>query len=222
MKFVSRAEWGAAYPQGNGPIPGPVLGVTCHWEGPHMGAFGHDRCALKVRTIERFHATVRGWAGIAYNLVVCPHGYVFEGRGAGIRSAANGTSSIGGNDQWYAVCYLGGVGDGFTAEGRAGFADAITYLRQHGAGLQVNGHRDHHSTECPGDEIYVWAHGPHPAPVKENPNMALLADLDAARRKHGASRIKAARVLLRAIRAARGPIAATRIRAALAAVKGMK
>lgn len=221
MKFVPRAEWGAAYAQGNGPIPGPVLGVTCHWEGPHMGDFAHDRCAAKLRVIERFHATVRGWAGIAYNLVACPHGYVFEGRGAGIRSAANGTSSIGGNDQWYAVCYLGGVDDGFTAEGRAGFADAITYLRQHGAGHQVNGHRDHHPTECPGAEIYAWAHGPHPDPVEENPDMALLADLDAARRKHGATRLKAVRVLLRAVRAKAGPVRAGRISTALAALKGM-
>ena len=114
MKFVSRAQWGAQYAKGSGAIAGPVRGVTLHWEGPKMGAFSHDKCAGKVRTIERFHAVTRGWAGIAYNLLVCPHGYVFEGRGAGVRSAANGTSNIGGNDQWYAVCYLGGQGDGFT------------------------------------------------------------------------------------------------------------
>ena len=156
MDYVSRAQWGAAYAQGSGSIAGPVLGVTLHWEGPHMGDFGHDQCARKVKSIERFHAVYKDWSGIAYNLLVCPHGSVYEGRGAGVRSAANGTSNIGGNDQWYAVCYLGGQGDGFTDAGKQGMSDAIAYLRDKGAGQRVNGHRDHHATECPGAEIYDW------------------------------------------------------------------
>ena len=74
-----------------------------------------------------------------------------------MRSAANGTSSIGGNDQWYAVCYLSGQGDPFTAAGKAGIVDAVNWLREKGgAGSFVNGHRDHHPTECPGDVIYGW------------------------------------------------------------------
>lgn len=156
MKFVSRREWGARYAQGSGSIPGPIYGVTLHWEGPHMGDWPHSQCARKVKTIERFHAVTRGWSGIAYTAVVCPHGYVFEGRGVGVRSAANGTSNIGGNDHWYAVCYLGGEGDGLTAAGKQGYADAIAWLRNNGAGHKVNGHRDHHPTECPGDQIYHW------------------------------------------------------------------
>lgn len=156
MTFVTRAEWGAQYAQGSSRIPGPVYGVTLHWEGPHMGTWPHADCAAKVRVIERYHAVSKGWAGIAYTLVVCPHGDVFEGRGVGIRSAANGTSNIGGNDQWYAVCYLGGQGDGFTDAGKQGMRDAVTYLRSKGAGNAVNGHRDHHATECPGQEIYDW------------------------------------------------------------------
>jgi hypothetical protein len=156
VTFVTRAEWGAQYAQGSSRIPGPVYGVTLHWEGPHMGTWPHADCAAKVRVIERFHAVTRGWAGIAYTLVVCPHGDVFEGRGVGIRSAANGESAIGGNDHWYAVCYLGGQGDGFTKAGRAGVVEAVRYLRKHGAGAKVNGHRDHHPTECPGDTIYRW------------------------------------------------------------------
>ena len=81
---------------------------------------------------------------------------MFEGRGAGVRSAANGTSSIGGNDHWYAVCYLSGQGDLLTDAGKAGLIDAVQYLRNAGAGEKVNGHRDHHPTECPGDAIYQW------------------------------------------------------------------
>jgi hypothetical protein len=56
---------------------------------------------------------------------------------------------------------------------------------------------------------------------REAPDMALLADLDAARKKHDASRLKAVRVLLRAVRDNAGPIRASRITTALAALKGM-
>lgn len=75
------------------------------------------------------------------------------------------------------------------------------------------------------DGVRAWS-PPPPPPIspasKEDPNMALLADLDAARRKHGATRLRAARVLLRAVRAKAGPIRASRINTALAALKGMK
>ncbi len=158
MQFVSSAEWGANQSKDatrdSHPI-GTTLGVTLHWEGPHMGPFDHSDCAAKVRGIERFHEYGRGWGDIAYNLLVCPHGYVYEGRGAGVRSAANGDTQT--NADWYAVCYLGGEGDGFTAAGKHGMVDAVHYLRKHGnAGPRVNGHRDHKSTSCPGDAIYRW------------------------------------------------------------------
>lgn len=70
-------------------------------------------------------------------------------------------------------------------------------------------------------EGLTWVHQQR---QKGTADMALLADLDAARRKHDASRLKAVRVLLRAVRdaAVHRPIRAARVRAALAAIKGMK
>ena len=189
MKFVSRAAWGAR-PRGattsTHPI-GSTRGVTLHWEGPHMGSFPHGQCASKVRSIEAFHRNTRGWADIAYNAIVCPHGYVFEGRGAGVKSAANGNAST--NDDWYAVCYLGGERDPFTTEGKQGMHDAVQWLRARGgAGPAVNGHRDHKSTACPGDVIYGWLRSHDfgstggtgrttPAPKKEEDDMSWSEDL---------------------------------------------
>ena len=177
MKLIPRLVWGARYAKGTTAI-GATKGVTLHWEGPRMGTFGHDRCAEKVRGIERFHSVDRGWSGIAYNFVVCPHGYVFEGRGIGVRSAANGNTQT--NADWYAVCYLGGEGDGFTDDGKQGMADAVRYLRANGAGRAVNGHRDHEATACPGDEIYRWLRSTNfdaaPAPTTEEDD--LMASLD--------------------------------------------
>lgn len=57
--------------------------------------------------------------------------------------------------------------------------------------------------------------------VKGNPDMALLADLETVRKRHGVTRIHAARVLLRAARNVAGPIRASRLTAALTAIKGM-
>jgi len=59
--------------------------------------------------------------------------------------------------------------------------------------------------------------------TKETTDMALLADLDAARKKHDATRLKAIRVLLRAVRdtPGAGPVRRSRITTALAALKGM-
>lgn len=136
---------------------GSTLGITAHWEGPTMGRFEHSQCAGKVRGIQAFHRDKRGWADIAYNAIVCPHGYVFEGRGPGVKSAANGNALD--NDDWYAVCYLGGERDGFTDAGKEGFLTAFGWLaREGGAGPRRNGHRDHKATACPGDEIYRWVH----------------------------------------------------------------
>lgn len=157
-KFVTKEAWGSTLGRQATPRTHPIgqtFGVTLHWEGPHMGSFPHSACDDKVRSIERFHEQTRGWADLAYNAVVCPHGYVFEGRGVNTQSAANGNSDD--NDDWYAVCYLGGERDPFTDAAKAAFIEAVQWLRSDGnAGSRVNGHRDHKSTECPGDVIYRW------------------------------------------------------------------
>ena len=154
MNLVTRAQWGAR-PRKGTPTPLRPTGATAHWEGPHMGTFPHDTCPAKVRGIQAFHMDSRGWSDIAYNAIVCPHGYVFEGRGPGVRSAANGTDP--GNDADVAVCYLGGEGDPFTPEGATAMADAMHWLSPGG---QRHAHRDWKPTACPGDTITAWAHSP--------------------------------------------------------------
>jgi hypothetical protein len=118
-----------------------------------MGSFPHASCPSKVRGIQAFHMDARGWVDVAYSAIVCPHGYVFEGRWAGVRTAANGTNP--GNAAAYAVCLLMGEGDPVTAEALAAVIDAVEWLdRQAGAGPGVNGHRDWKPTACPGDPAY--------------------------------------------------------------------
>lgn len=179
VKLITRTEWGARAPRSVSSID-PSFGTTCHWEGPHMGAFPHASCATKVQVIQDFHMDTRGWVDIAYTGLVCPHGFVFQGRWLGRRTAANGTTD--GNDSAYALCYLGGEGDGFTEAGRVAMRAGLDWLDSHGASSGRNGHRDWKSTACPGDEIYRWVHGGQAAGVIEEDDMFDDEDRDRAKR----------------------------------------
>ena len=159
MRFVTRAEWAARtadvndYPGGFG-----WRGVAMHYEGESSLAIDHSRCAARMRSVQNFHMDVRGWGDIAYNLAVCLHGYVFEGRGKDVRSASQGTTET--NHDYYGIlCFLGAASWAPyayrpTADMVEGIKDAIAYLRRYGAGSEIIGHRDVRSTSCPGEPLY--------------------------------------------------------------------
>ena len=153
MNRVPRAEWGAKPPRSVTSLT-PAVGTTVPYEGPRMGEFPHSSCATKVRGIQAFHmGPSRGWTDIAYTAIVCPHGYVYECRWVGVRTAANGTND--GNSSAYAVCLLLGEGDPIPDAALAALVDVIDFLDLHGgAGPGVNGHRDWKATACPGDPAY--------------------------------------------------------------------
>ncbi|WP_165986339.1 peptidoglycan-binding domain-containing protein [Streptomyces sp. YIM 98790] len=154
--FVTRAQWGARAPRSRSTDITPQYGgVTVHHvDAVRVARSRHSDCAGQVRGIQNYHMDSNGWADIAYSHLTCVHGYVFEGRGEGYRTAANGTTS--GNQNWYAVCGLTGGTSGNYDTITSGLIDAfhlaITRLRERGgAAAAVNGHRDHKSTACPGN-----------------------------------------------------------------------
>lgn len=153
--FVSRAEWGARAPRSRSTNITPQYGgVTVHYvDGVPVARSNHADCAGQVRGIQNYHMDSHGWADIAYTYLTCVHGYVFEGRGPGYRTAANGTSS--GNQNWYAVCGLVGGAPGTYDPVTSGLIDAfhwsISTLRSVGdAADGINRHMDHKATACPG------------------------------------------------------------------------
>lgn len=150
MRLVTRAEWGA-HPAASRSVIGKTDGVALHWNGPRLPLADHALCAAAVRRIQAFHMSTRKWADIAYTALVCPHGWVYEGRGVGTRTAANGTDE--GNRHFYAVCYLGGEGDPLTSEAKSAIRDAVWWLQTTGAGSEVRSHSDFKATTCPGDEL---------------------------------------------------------------------
>lgn len=154
MRTVSRSEWGARPVSGLTPIAGPIKGVAIH-HGASATPTNHGDCAAIVRAYQNLHMDTHGWSDIAYNHLVCPHGYVYVGRGFGKRSAAQGTDA--GNDQYHAICFIG-TGDPLPpAAGLSGLRDIIAaYQNKYPGATDVRPHSDFHSTACPGNALRNW------------------------------------------------------------------
>jgi len=174
MKWVSRAELG--WPASAAPDQLTALGVKIHYEGSPVSNDTHAECVAEVKAIRKSHLanTAEGYSDIAYNLLVCKHGYVFEGRGKRKRTGANGNQDL--NRAHYAVCaLLGSSGDVTpTPEMIEGLKDAIAYMRTYGAGKEIKGHRDGYATACPGEPLYALVKGGKlepgvPVPPKPRP-----------------------------------------------------
>jgi hypothetical protein len=167
--FHSRAAWGARPPRSRTSIRSPE-GTTLHYGGPSpwtgvdrsswarfVATADHARCPTIMRAYQRFHLDTRGWADFAYSSGDCPHGHRYEGRGPGIRTAAQGTTA--GNDRSYAVCLLIGDGDPITDPAKFAALDEGRRL----ARLRW-GHRHWKVTLCPGAPAFAWVTAGFPAP----------------------------------------------------------
>lgn len=178
--LITRSAWGARAPKNTTPmVASEQRGTAIHYSAAESDRVAiHDDCARRVRSIQAFHMDGRGWADIAYNWLVCHHGYRFAGRGLGVRSAAQGTDA--GNDGYHAVCFLGfdvaGRAD-VTDEAKQAIRDCIVSVRaEYKQATGVRPHSWFHSTACPGDELRAWitAGVPVPAPAPED----VMATLD--------------------------------------------
>ncbi|MYW48893.1 peptidoglycan-binding protein [Streptomyces sp. SID161] len=164
MKLVARAQWGARPSRYALAYIAGTQGVKIHYEGAYVpkslaAPDAHSACAGHMRDIQASHLanTKENYSDIAYNAVVCPHGYVFEGRGIHRKTGANGNQPLNAKD--YAVCAMVGSSGLVqpTADQLDGLADAIEWFREDGAaGREVLGHRDGYATACPGEPLYAW------------------------------------------------------------------
>lgn len=166
MKLVTRSAWGARPSKYTLAYIGSTRGVKVHYEGTYVpkslaNPDQHSKCDDRMRDIQASHLanTQENYSDIAYNYVVCPHGYVYEGRGYHKKTGANGTAAL--NAQDYAVCAMvGSSGLVYPTDAQLnGIVDAIELLRDKGdAGNWVGGHRDGYATACPGEPLYKWVH----------------------------------------------------------------
>lgn len=167
MDIVSRNEWGARRVTGSYTrMPAHPKGVKIHYTGSAVSsnlAKDHDLCVGLMKSVQRQHMDGNGWMDIGYSFAVCPHRKVFVGRGLGHVPAANGPGL---NSGHYAILAMVGT-SGLTSPPDAmllGIWDTIEYLRSHGVGREIKGHRDGYATECPGKPLYDWIRNGAPKP----------------------------------------------------------
>jgi hypothetical protein len=179
MKLVKRSDWGAKRARGRERLDRDrVRGVALHYSGVDSDEQAlHRNCAGRIRAMQRYHMQERGWLDVAYNHIVCRHGYVFVGRGFGVRSAANGTKAA--NDRFFAVCFLGNDSKGRADVTPAAYAALGELLRSYDRriprAMRVRPHSDFVATPCPGDELrrYIERQGwatDYPPPLKRDTN----------------------------------------------------
>ena len=170
--FHSRAAVGLVAPKSRTALR-TAEGDTIHYGGPSpwpasadrssaerfRASTDHNRCATIWRGYQRFHMVTRGWSDIAYNSGTCPHGHRYEGRGPGVRSAANGTTA--GNNRSYATCSMSGDSDPLSDSEKLAFLDEGTPGRL--IALKW-GHQEWKSTGCPGGPRMAWRRQGFPRP----------------------------------------------------------
>lgn len=190
--FVSRSGWGARAPRST-PARINNEGQTLHYGGgspwgnnvdrssPERFAAtaDHARCATILRGWQAYHMSP-GWAGtrngaadLAYNSAVCPHGYRYEGRGVGRRSAGQGTNA--GNSRSCATVYIAGAGDPLTDGAKLAFLDEATRF---GTTLRWN-HGDWKNTACAGPAIRAWQAAGFPRPAAPSPTPQPIPTMEA-------------------------------------------
>lgn len=159
--FVTRAAAGLRDPKSiSKNITPDKGGVALHYGGPRDPAaephVDHEICVKTWRGWQAYHMNVHGWVDIAYTGGYCNHGFAFAGRGAGVRTAAQGTNA--GNQNYYGVVWIGGEGQTPTQEAYDAAEWWIDQLRKNGkAGDKVKPHRFFHSTGCPGEPLVLFA-----------------------------------------------------------------
>ena len=150
MTYLLRPDWGAEQPRHRTLMNASPKGIALHWVGARISESRQP--AEVARSIQRYHQRTRGWSDVAYQEMIALDGTVLEGRGFGIRSAANGGRWL--NSKYGAICLLMGPGqdpsDAMIEQTRNRI-DA--WRKRYPRATRIVGHGDLKKTSCPGDEI---------------------------------------------------------------------
>jgi N-acetylmuramoyl-L-alanine amidase len=151
MNIIRRDSWGAKPNKTKFSKLGDIKGLVIHWSA-YPKAIGNQAEMDQCKTIQRLHQVDRGWNDIAYNFLVGDTGQIYEGRGFGNRSAAQGGNSrqeINYNNKHYvAVCWLGGSEPTHKPSDKA--VESIKWLYSQ-VGGELRPHSSFKQTSCPGD-----------------------------------------------------------------------
>lgn len=150
MNFLKRSHFGWG---GSGATyANPKSGIAVHYNGPATGlkeTASHSRCVTYWKNTRNYHVNGNGWADIGYSFGVCPHGYVFEGRGLNKTQAAQ----PGGNTTYYSVTFMIGGSEKPGTKHFQAWRDVRDWLFSKGVRKVIKNHSDFVSTSCPGSHL---------------------------------------------------------------------
>jgi hypothetical protein len=160
MVFEPRATWTTKGPKA--PLSpwtaGNPKGIAWHYIGAdgHFTPRTHDDCRAWAARTEADEET-KDYIALSYNLCVCPHGRVIEGRGVRFQSGAQ----KGGNGDYVGVVLMCNTLDVLTDVMKRAAGDARRIvLDQFPHATQQLGHHDvagnPTGTQCPGPFISAW------------------------------------------------------------------
>lgn len=156
-QYVKRSEWDTVAPtNATAWNPDRLLGGGIHWFGIPDGPNDHSRCDDILRGVRASHSNGE-FNDIAYNHAVCQHGFIYELRGFGYQTGANGYAEV--NRQFYSIVCILGKNDPpgeFTPAMQAALRDAIGMWQGRGAGRVVTYHGYWTGSECPGAVVRTW------------------------------------------------------------------
>jgi len=149
IKWVTRKELG--WPPSGARVANPRSGVALHYDGSNrnLANKNHRECVAYWKWCRGFHMKTRGWADIGYSFGVCPHGFVFEGRGWNREQAAQ----PGGNTTYYSITLMCGPSDRIPQVQIDTVNLLIGLMKSKGVSTVIKGHSNFYNTSCPGDKI---------------------------------------------------------------------
>lgn len=161
-KIVSRHQAGLPPPKRSRAVIVEPEGIALHYSGSlgdvkrdHQACYGVLLAYYEWHTRPGGLGVDEGGSDIAYNWVICPHGYRFVCRGRRYQSGANGTRRA--NETFYACCVMGGDKAGrrdVTPEARTALEDLYRQIgREIRTVRRAQPHSSFVSTGCPGDEL---------------------------------------------------------------------
>jgi hypothetical protein len=105
--MITRSDWGARAPKGRNPIGDKSGGIVIHYTATASPRTHWPDCWQRWRAHQNYHMDTQGWLDIAYNHLVCAHGFHFEGRGWDSQNGANKPE----NSRTVSICWEGGPSD---------------------------------------------------------------------------------------------------------------
>ena len=149
--ILTRTQWGSRGPKKPFTYLNKkrVVGIAVH----HSGVKNGPKGVTAVKAFERHHMDANGWNAIAYNWLIDEEGVIYEGRGAGVISAATRPY----NSRTESICYTGDGDKAIPAKTQVSLTWLIADIqKRYSNKLWVKGHRELASTSCPGHILYDW------------------------------------------------------------------